>query len=137
MDVAEDQTKGQRASQSTFRPLNFQFEVQDNGPGIPRHLHRRIFDPFVQGDLGLNRKYGGTGLGLSICAQLSRIMGGDILLDSEEGKGSLFNLRIPLGYVKELAPSTHASSIPGSRTQVFCPWKIFPTRCAHPQIMGQ
>lgn len=116
VDVAEDQTKGQRASQSTFRQLNFQFEVQDNGPGIPRNLHRRIFDPFVQGDLGLNRKYGGTGLGLSICAQLSRIMGGDILLDSEEGKGSLFTLRIPLGYVKELAPSTHASSIPGSRT---------------------
>ncbi|KAJ5203595.1 CheY-like superfamily [Penicillium cf. viridicatum] len=116
MDVAEDQTKGQRVSQSNLRHLNFQFEVLDNGPGIPSHLHRRIFDPFVQGDLGLNRKYGGTGLGLSICAQLSRIMGGDILLDSEEGKGSLFTLRIPLGYVKELAPSTHASSILGSRT---------------------
>lgn len=116
MDVAEDQTKGQRVSQSNLRHLNFQFEVLDNGPGIPSHLHRRIFDPFVQGDLGLNRKYGGTGLGLSICAQLSRIMGGDIQLDSEEGKGSLFTLRIPLGYVKELVPSTHASSIPGSRT---------------------
>lgn len=116
MDVAEDQTKGQRVAQSNLRQLNFQFEVLDNGPGIPSHLHRRIFDPFVQGDLGLNRKYGGTGLGLSICAQLSRIMGGDILLDSEEGKGSLFTLRIPLGYAKELAPSTHASSIPGSRT---------------------
>ncbi|KAJ6148814.1 CheY-like superfamily [Penicillium samsonianum] len=115
-DVADGQTKGQRVSQSNLRQLKFQFEVQDNGPGIPGHLHRRIFDPFVQGDLGLNRKYGGTGLGLSICAQLSRIMGGDILLESEEGKGSLFTLRIPLGYVKELAPSTHASSIPGSRT---------------------
>ncbi|CAI7643476.1 unnamed protein product [Penicillium glandicola] len=114
--VAEGQTKGQRVSQSHLRQLNFQFEVQDNGPGIPSHLHRHIFDPFVQGDLGLNRKYGGTGLGLSICAQLSRIMGGDILLDSEQGKGSLFTLRIPLGYVKELAPSTHASSIPGSGT---------------------
>ncbi|KAJ5374434.1 Six-hairpin glycosidase [Penicillium concentricum] len=115
-DTTEGQTKGQRVSQSSLRQLNFQFEVQDNGPGIPPHLHRRIFDPFVQGDLGLNRKYGGTGLGLSICAQLSRIMGGDILLDSEEGKGSLFTLRIPLGYVKEVPPSTHASSIPGSRT---------------------
>ncbi|KAF4761684.1 hypothetical protein HAV15_007083 [Penicillium sp. str.  len=93
-DVAEDQTKGQRVSQSNLRQLNFQFEVQDNGPGIPSHLHRRIFDPFVQGDLGLNRKYGGN---------------------CEEGKGSLFTLRI-LGYVKELAPSTNASSIPGSRT---------------------
>ncbi|KAJ5170001.1 Six-hairpin glycosidase [Penicillium coprophilum] len=115
-DTTEGQTKGQRVSLSNLRQLNFQFEVQDNGPGIPAHLHRRIFDPFVQGDLGLNRKYGGTGLGLSICAQLSRIMGGDILLDSEEGKGSLFTLKIPLGYVKEVPPSTHASSIPGSRT---------------------
>ncbi|KAJ5485503.1 Two-component system protein B [Penicillium diatomitis] len=96
--------------------LVFQFEVEDNGPGIPAHLHRRVFDPFVQGDLGLNRKYGGTGLGLSICAQLSRIMGGLILLDSQEGRGSQFTLRIPLRFVKEVAPSTLAPSTPGSRT---------------------
>ncbi|KAJ5681326.1 uncharacterized protein N7477_001266 [Penicillium maclennaniae] len=57
-----------RQSLSDGRQLMFYFEVEDNGPGIPAHLHRRIFDPFVQGDLGLNRKYGGTGLGLSICA---------------------------------------------------------------------
>lgn len=106
----------QSADQSCFRPLFFQFEVEDNGPGIPAHLHRRIFDPFVQGDLGLNRKYGGTGLGLSICAQLSRILNGVILVDSEEGRGSIFTLRIPLKFVKELAPSTHNSSAPGSRT---------------------
>jgi osomolarity two-component system sensor histidine kinase SLN1 len=96
--------------------LMFFFEVEDNGPGIPAHLHRRIFDPFVQGDLGLNRKYGGTGLGLSICAQLSRIMGGAIVLDSEEGRGSIFTLRVPLKFVKEAAPSMHISSSPGSRT---------------------
>ncbi|EPS29265.1 hypothetical protein PDE_04214 [Penicillium oxalicum 114-2] len=96
--------------------LVFQFEVEDNGPGIPAHLQRRVFDPFVQGDLGLNRKYGGTGLGLSICAQLSRIMGGLILLDSQEGQGSMFTLRIPLRFVKEAAPSTLAPSTPGSRT---------------------
>ncbi|KAJ5833465.1 hypothetical protein N7474_001776 [Penicillium riverlandense] len=105
-----------RTTQPNLRQVTFEFEVQDNGPGIPANLHRRIFDPFVQGDLGLNRKYGGTGLGLSICAQLSRIMGGDILLDSEEGKGSRFTLRIPLGFVKELTPSLRTSSIPGSRT---------------------
>ncbi|KAJ5544450.1 CheY-like superfamily [Penicillium sp. DV-2018c] len=115
-DATDNQGGGQRVSSSSFCQLDFQFEVEDNGPGVPSHLHRRIFDPFVQGDLGLNRKYGGTGLGLSICAQLSRIMRGDILLDSEEGKGALFTLRIPLGYVKELAPSTHSSSVPGSRT---------------------
>jgi osomolarity two-component system sensor histidine kinase SLN1 len=112
----EGQADAQRTMKPNLRQVTFQFEVQDNGPGIPTHLHRRIFDPFVQGDLGLNRKYGGTGLGLSICAQLSHIMGGVILLDSDEGKGSLFTLRIPLGYVKELVPSAHTGSIPGSRT---------------------
>jgi osomolarity two-component system sensor histidine kinase SLN1 len=114
--VADVQTKKKTVSQSNIRQVKFQFEVQDNGPGIPSHLHRRIFDPFVQGDIGLNRKYGETGLGLSICAQLSRIMGGDILLDSEEGKVSFFTLRIPSGCVKELTPSRHASDIPASRT---------------------
>ncbi|KAJ5974932.1 two-component system protein B [Penicillium waksmanii] len=111
-----DSLERQSTDQSCFRPLFFQFEVEDNGPGIPAHLHRRVFDPFVQGDLGLNRKYGGTGLGLSICAQLSRILNGVILVDSEEGRGSIFTLRIPLKFVKELAPSTHNSSAPGSRT---------------------
>lgn len=105
-----------RESLSDGRQLMFYFEVEDNGPGIPAHLHRRIFDPFVQGDLGLNRKYGGTGLGLSICAQLSRIMGGAIVLDSEEGRGSTFTLRIPLKFVKQAPPSTLVSSSPGSRT---------------------
>lgn len=42
----------------------FQFEVEDTGPGIPEHLRDRVFEPFVQGDLGLSKKYGGTGLGL-------------------------------------------------------------------------
>ncbi|KAF9884551.1 Histidine kinase [Aspergillus nanangensis] len=96
--------------------LIFQFEVEDNGPGIPANLQRRVFDPFVQGDLGLNRKYGGTGLGLSICAQLSKLMGGLILLDSEEGKGALFTVKLPLQFIKEAAPSTHSSSLNGSRT---------------------
>ncbi|KAJ6103996.1 hypothetical protein N7523_010316 [Penicillium sp. IBT 18751x] len=105
-----------RQSLSDGRRLMFYFEVEDNGPGIPAHLHRHIFDPFVQGDLGLNRKYGGTGLGLSICAQLSRIMGGAIVLESEEGRGSTFTLRIPLTFVKQAPPSTLFSSSPGSRT---------------------
>lgn len=101
---------------SNLRSLVFQFEVEDNGPGIPAHLQRRIFDPFVQGDLGLNRKYGGTGLGLSICAQLARILNGKISVDSEEGRGSVFTLRIPLKFIREIATSPYGSSAPGSRT---------------------
>jgi osomolarity two-component system sensor histidine kinase SLN1 len=114
--LVETASEDQSSAVAHLPHLIFQFEVEDNGPGIPVHLQRRVFDPFVQGDLGLNRKYGGTGLGLSICAQLSRIMGGVILLDSQEGRGSKFTLRIPLKFVKELAPSTLAPSTPGSRT---------------------
>ncbi|EGX49504.1 Histidine kinase [Orbilia oligospora] len=74
----------------------FEFSVIDTGPGIPSHMHTKIFEPFVQGDLGLSKKYGGTGLGLSICKQLAELMGGLIELKSFEGAGSSFTLRIPL-----------------------------------------
>lgn len=82
-------------------PLNtkyliFDFEVEDTGPGIPPAQQRKIFEPFVQGDLGLSKKYGGTGLGLSICAQLATLMRGTMSLRSIEGEGSIFAMQIPL-----------------------------------------
>ena len=78
------------------RTLLFEFEVEDTGPGIPAAQQRKVFEPFVQGDLGLSKKYGGTGLGLSICSQLASLMRGTIFLKSEEGVGSTFTMRIPL-----------------------------------------
>jgi osomolarity two-component system sensor histidine kinase SLN1 len=91
------------------KDLAFEFEVEDTGPGIPEDQQKKIFEPFVQGDLGLSKKYGGTGLGLSICAQLASLMGGDICLDSKVGQGSKFTMRIPLRYVSERAASTASS----------------------------
>lgn len=97
--------------------LVFEFEVEDTGPGIPKHLQERVFEPFVQADLGLSRKYGGTGLGLSICSQLATLMGGDITLRSTEGVGSTFTMKIPLKFVKERAASTSSSDVlPASQT---------------------
>ncbi|KAJ3493591.1 hypothetical protein NLG97_g4633 [Lecanicillium saksenae] len=61
-----------------YKSFVFEFEVEDSGHGIPEHMQTKIFEPFVQGDSGLNRKFGGTGLGLSICAQLVKLMGGSI-----------------------------------------------------------
>jgi len=90
--------------------LHFEFEVEDTGPGIPDHLHDRIFEPFVQGDLGLSKKFGGTGLGLSICAQLAELMKGNITLKSEVGHGSVFTMQIPLKYLTSRADSTASSS---------------------------
>lgn len=99
------------------RTLLFEFVVEDTGPGIPEHLQQRVFEPFEQGDLGLSRKFGGTGLGLSICSQLATLMGGSINLESTEGIGTTFSVRIPLKFVKERASSTTSSSMHGSRPQ--------------------
>lgn len=87
------------------KDLMFEFEVEDTGPGIPDEQQQQIFEPFVQGDLGLSKKYGGTGLGLSICAQLAGLMGGGITLRSKVGEGSTFMMRIPLRFVSERAAS--------------------------------
>ncbi|KAI9806413.1 MAG: Histidine kinase [Piccolia ochrophora] len=87
----------------------FEFEVEDTGPGIPEHLQDRVFEPFVQGDLGLSKKYGGTGLGLSICSQLAKLMRGSITLQSQIGTGSTFTMRIPLKFIKERSESTSSS----------------------------
>lgn len=74
----------------------FEFEVEDTGQGIPEDAQAHIFEPFVQGENGLARKYGGTGLGLAICRQLATLMGGTIWLKSRTGVGSTFTMRIPL-----------------------------------------
>jgi osomolarity two-component system sensor histidine kinase SLN1 len=92
------------------RWLSFEFEVEDTGPGIPDDSHAKIFEPFVQGDLGLNKKFQGTGLGLSICSQLAGLMKGTIGLKSEVGQGSVFTMTIPLKHLQSRADSTASSS---------------------------
>ncbi|KAL2023117.1 hypothetical protein VTK56DRAFT_3723 [Thermocarpiscus australiensis] len=89
----------------------FEFEVEDTGPGIAEHMQQKIFEPFVQGDLGLSKKFGGTGLGLSICSQLATLMGGNISLKSTVGVGTTFTMQIPLKYVQNRGSSTASSSL--------------------------
>lgn len=74
-----------------------EFSVADTGPGIPAVLRESIFEPFIQGDLSSSRKHTGSGLGLAICRRLARLMGGSLMVRSEEGKGSCFSLSLPLG----------------------------------------
>ena len=88
----------QQGAHPGWKPFLFEFEVQDTGPGIPQHLQDKVFEPFVQGDPGLSKKYGGTGLGLSICQQLAVLMGGSITLKSVEGAGTTFTMHIPLRF---------------------------------------
>ena len=69
---------------------NIRFSVSDTGVGIPRDSIERLFNQFTQVDSSTTRKYGGTGLGLAISKQLAMMMGGQIGVESQEGRGSKF-----------------------------------------------
>jgi two-component system, NarL family, capsular synthesis sensor histidine kinase RcsC len=70
--------------------------VADSGIGIARSRHTRIFEPFMQADRSIGRRFGGTGLGLSLCRRLVDLMGGRIEVKSAAGRGAVFTVNLPL-----------------------------------------
>jgi DNA-binding response OmpR family regulator len=74
-------------------------DVIDSGIGMTEEALGRIFEEFQQADSSTTRKYGGTGLGLAISRNLARLLGGDLTVTSEVGKGSTFTLTLPVQYI--------------------------------------
>jgi PAS domain S-box-containing protein len=86
--------------------VTLEFRVLDNGIGIDKETQGHLFSPFTQADSSTTRNFGGTGLGLAISRQLINLMGGQISIESELGKGSLFTVRIDFAPVAEAHNTT-------------------------------
>lgn len=77
-------------------------KIEDSGIGIAKEKQQLIFEEFTQADDNIEKKYGGTGLGLTISKKIIEILGGKLILKSEIGKGSLFEIQLPLKFDKSV-----------------------------------
>lgn len=83
---------------TTDHDEKFIIAIQDSGIGIEKGNQQLVFEEFAQANENIEKKYGGTGLGLSICQKIISILGGDLKLESTFGKGSTFEIQLPLRF---------------------------------------
>jgi len=106
-----------RAIRTTAHDTVVRIDVRDTGIGISPEVQRQLFNPFVQADGSLTRRFGGTGLGLAIARQLAELMGGTIEVASTPGEGSTFSLTLPLVRLA-IAPTASQRGLDGVRVLV-------------------
>ncbi|MBI4717714.1 MAG: response regulator [Planctomycetes bacterium] len=106
---------GTRVEQRTDADATIAFFVSDTGIGIPEDRRDAVFESFTQADGATTRRFGGTGLGLTICRNIVRVMGGDIRLDSEVGRGSTFSFRLTL---PQCSPTDVPDRAPGRAAEI-------------------
>ncbi|WP_045210742.1 PAS domain S-box protein [Desulfonatronovibrio magnus] len=133
--VELDQTSKQMSKKTDFKtgdPVTIRISVQDTGIGMSSDKLSLLYSPFWQEDSSTTRKYGGTGLGLSITKQLVEMMGGDVYVQSEPGKGSTFTFTVLLkvadqasvfaglnyGFSRELPADVDLSGLKGKKVLV-------------------
>lgn len=118
IDSNHSENTNQRTLKDRRQITNVRFSVTDKGIGLSEQEQQRLFQPFVQADGSITRKFGGTGLGLSISKSLVELMGGKIGVVSDKVNGSTFWFVVPLEHSSKAPRTSSKAKIKGTRALI-------------------